>query len=55
MKERDTVILSVRIKRELYAQLGDAVKASKQPSRNAWLTWAISLGLRKHTKRTGDL
>ena len=49
-KERNTIIVAVRIKKELYAHVLDAVKTSKQLTRNAWLNWAIQQGLRRHKK-----
>jgi len=50
MKERDTVILPVRIKKTVLAELNDRLPDTKQKSRNAWLNWAIQQGLRKHGK-----
>jgi len=51
MKERDTVILPVRVKKELYSQIDQAVKRSRQPSRNAWMVRLIKEGLRPHRKK----
>ena len=51
MKKRDTLIIPIRVKIPLSAQIDEAVKHSKQPSRNAWLIWVINNGLRKHKKR----
>ncbi len=53
MKERDTEILPVRIKKELYNQIDQAVKRSRQPSRNAWMNWLIKEGLRSHQGKGG--
>jgi len=50
MKERDTVILPVRIKKDLMAEVEEQVPKTKQKSRNAWVIWAIKLGLRDHRK-----
>jgi hypothetical protein len=48
MKERDTVILPVRIKKILLTEINEKVCTSRQKSRNAWVIWAITQGLRKH-------
>lgn len=50
MKERDTVILPVRIKKTLLNEIDDNLLKTKQKTRNAWLNWAIKNGLRKHSK-----
>ncbi len=52
MKERDTVILPVRIKKDLMAEVDQRVSNKKQ-SRNSWLIWAINQGLRSHKKKEG--
>ena len=51
MKERDTVIIPIRVKKKLVSQMTLAIVRSKKPSRNAWLIWAIQMGLRKHKAR----
>ncbi len=51
MKERDTVILPVRIKKNILAEVNETVPKSKQKSRNAWLNWAIKNGLRPHRRK----
>ena len=51
---RDTAILPVRVKKSLLLELNQAVKASRQPSRNAWMIWLIKEGLRSH-KSKGEL
>jgi len=51
MKERDTSILPVRIKKSLLAEVNGAVVKSRQKSRNAWLNWAIKNGLRPHRRK----
>lgn len=55
MKERDTAILAVRIKKTLLAEIARKVAIIKQPSRNAWMTWAIKQGLRRHKKEKGNV
>ena len=54
MKERDTVIVPIRVKKDMIPEIVKAVKSSRQPSRNAWLNWAISIGLRKHNKKESN-
>jgi len=51
MKERDTVIIPIRIKKHLIPKITQAVEISRKPTRNSWLIWAIGLGLRPHKKR----
>ena len=46
-KERDTVILAVRIKKDLMSEVNQKV-ARKKMSRNSWMLWAIRQGLRSH-------
>ena len=53
MKERDTAILSVRIKKGLLAQVAQRV-ANKKVSRNSWIIWAVVQGLRSHRKKDGS-
>ncbi len=48
MKERDTVILSIRVKKSLIPKIAEAIRKSRQPTRNSWLNWAIDNGLRSH-------
>ena len=48
---RDTVILPVRIKKDLLKRLNEKV-TRKRVSRNSWMIWAILNGLRSHKKRT---
>ncbi len=50
MKERDTAILSVRIKKDLLSEV--QVRTTKlKISRNSWVIKAIEERLREHTKR----
>ena len=49
-KERDTVILSLRIPKDLLAKVNDKVARSDYRSRNAWLLSVIKEGLRNHHK-----
>ena len=49
MKERDTVILPVRIKKVLFKRVNEKV-AKKGCSRNSWMNKAVEEGLRPHTK-----
>ena len=49
MKERDTSILPVRIKKDLLAEVEDMV-FKRGVSRNSWVIRAIKEGLRKHTR-----
>ena len=51
MKERDTVIIPIRVKKSLIPEMLTAIKKSRKPSRNAWLNWAIIQGMRKHNKK----
>jgi len=46
MKERDTVILAVRIKKTLLERVNEKVKGS----RNGWVIKMLNEGLRKYTK-----
>jgi len=46
MAERNSVILSIRIPKDLLAELDNKVAISKRRSRNDWLLWAIRDGLR---------
>ena len=49
MPTKNTTVLAVRVKNETISKIKD--KASKRGiSINAWLSWAIGLGLRKHRK-----
>lgn len=50
MKERDTVILSIRIPKELLPQINEKVAKSKYDTRNSWFIWAIRQGLRNHRR-----
>lgn len=50
MKERDTAILPVRIKKTLLSEVEQKV-AKKGVSRNSWLIWSIKQGLRKHERQ----
>lgn len=50
MKERATVILTLRIPKNLLDKVNDKVALSDHRSRNAWLLWTISEGLRDHHK-----
>lgn len=50
VKERDTVILPVRIKKDLFSQVKERV-ANLSVSRNSWIIWAIKQGLRSHKKK----
>ena len=52
MKERDTVILAVRIKKELLNSVQQRV-SKRKVSRNSWIIWAIKEGLRSH-RRVSD-
>lgn len=52
-KERDTEILSVRIKKGLLPLIDEAVAKSRKPSRNAWMNWVIKGGFRKHNRKEG--
>lgn len=52
MKERDTIILPTRIKKDLLPRIEIAVAKSRKKSRNAWLIWAIEQGLRPHSRAT---
>jgi len=49
-KERDTVILPVRIKKTLMEEVKWRV-ASRKVSRNSWIIRAIKEGLRSHKKK----
>ena len=49
-KERDTVILSLRIPKDLLAKVNDKVAQGNHKSRNAWLLSVIKEGLRDHHK-----
>ncbi len=51
MKERDTVILPVRIKKDLMLEVNQKV-SRKKVSRNSWLIWAIRQGLRSHISKS---
>ena len=51
MKERDTVILPVRIKKTLMAEVEEQVPKTKHKSRNAWVIWCIKNGLRPHKRK----
>ncbi len=51
MKDRDTTVIPIRIKNTLIPEMEEAVKASRKPSRNAWIIWCIELGKRKHNKK----
>ena len=50
MKERDTIILPVRIKKSLFVRVELKVK-SKKVSRNSWVNQAIEERLRSHKKK----
>ena len=50
MKERDTVIIAIRIKKALLDKVKERV-AQKKVSRNSWVNWAITQGLRSHKKK----
>jgi len=54
MKERDSVILAVRIPKDLLLQLDNKVRISKRRSRNDWLLWAIKDGLRDRHAKQGE-
>lgn len=49
--KRDTVILTIRIKKGLLPRINQAFAKSKLTSRNAWLIRAIKEGIRSHAKR----
>lgn len=52
MKERDTVILSIRIPKDLLPQLNERIARSKKyKSRNAWILRAVYRSLRTHRKQ----
>jgi len=53
MKERDTLILPVRIKKDLMAEVNEQVPNTRQKSRNAWVIWCIKQGMRDHKKKEG--
>ena len=50
---RDTVILPVRIKKDLLKELEQWLPRTNQPSRNAWMIWAVKTGMRSHSKQDG--
>lgn len=50
MKERDTVILPVRIKKTLLDILNERWPKSKKQSRNAWVNWSITRNLKSHKR-----
>lgn len=50
MKERDTIILAVRIKKTLMDEVDQKV-SNKKISRNSWMIRAIKEGLRPHTRK----
>lgn len=51
MVNRSTTTLTIRVTPELIGEIDAKVKVSKQKSRNAWITWAIKQGLRKHGRQ----
>ena len=53
MTERNSVILSIRIPKDLLAELENKVASSKRRSRNDWLLWAIRDGLRNRRRKDG--
>ena len=53
MAERNSVILSIRIPKDLLAELDNKVAISKRRSRNDWLLWAIRDGLRNRKGKGG--
>ena len=53
MKERDTVILPVRIKKSLDAAIKERV-TKKGVSRNSWVIKALKNGLRSHKAKVGE-
>ena len=52
--ERDTIILPVRIKKNLISRVDEKVKP-KGISRNSWVIKCINEGLRSHTKRAKEI
>ena len=50
MKERDTDILAVRIKKTLLSEVKEKV-TRKKVTRNGWIIGCIKEGLRLHKKR----
>jgi len=50
-RQRDTVILPVRIKKDLMAEVEEQVPQTKQKSRNSWVIWCIKNGLRPHKRK----
>ncbi len=52
MKERDTVILPVRIKKPLLDKVHERV-IKRKVSRNSWVLKAIQEGLRSHKSQNG--
>jgi len=50
-KERDTVIVAVRIKKDLLDRVMQRI-ARRKVSRNGWLIRAILQGLRSHKRRS---
>jgi len=53
MKERDTEIVAIRIKKKLLAQVAQRV-TNKKVSRNSWVNWAVTQGLRSHKRKLED-
>jgi len=50
MKERDTVIIAIRIKKALSKEVKQRI-GNRKVSRNSWLIWTIKEGLRSHKKK----
>lgn len=50
MPTKDSKVLSVRVKNEVIAEINRRI-SRRDITLNAWLNWAISKGLRKHTKK----
>lgn len=50
MKERATVILSLRLDKRLLQKIDVRVPLTNHRSRNSWLLWTIEQGLRNHRK-----
>jgi hypothetical protein len=48
---KDSTVIAVRVRRETIEKIR-ARLGKRKPTINSWLTWAISLGLRKHVKRS---
>ena len=51
MKPRDTLIIAVRIKKDLLPLIDEKVARSKKPSRNSWINWRLLGGLREHRRK----